>query len=259
MKPLILLALLLPIACLAEIPKVRVNPKGFESSKEDILAVLDSTTRELWKHFPDYQVEPIVVVRGEQGPVTLYDRNDRGEIVVRLDTHKTYWSQYSYQWAHELCHILCGFRNDGTENKWFEESLCEMASLYAMRRMSVTWEHHPPYKHWADYRHSLKDYTDKVMLSREKLPAKDLAAFYKKHEETLRKSPTERQLNGAIAQALLPLFEEKPSRWEALRYLNVTPAKNDLSLWGYFAKWHEDAPEKHQPFIRELGLLFGLD
>ena len=240
----------------AQPPKVRVNPQGFDTSERDIKAVLDSTTRELWKHFPGHKLEPIVVVRGNNGPITLYERNARGEVIVKLDTHRTYWSQYAYQWAHELCHVLTGFRNDGRENKWFEESLCELASLYAMRRMSESWEHDPPYPNWKDYRHSLKDYVDKIIASREKLTLKDLPAYYQKHRETLRKNATERPLNGAIALALLPLFEKDPSHWEAIRYLNVTPAKKDLSLEDYFAKWHKDTPEKHQPFVLELARIF---
>ncbi|YCM42293.1 hypothetical protein V2O64_13360 [Verrucomicrobiaceae bacterium 227] len=254
--PLLLLFLLLgPLR--AGPPKVRIITRGFESPEANISAVLASTTRELWKHFPDYKLEPIVVVRGEQGPITLFERNDQGEIVVKLDTHKTYWSQYAYQWAHEFGHILAGFRNDGRENKWFEESLCELASLYAMRRMSESWEHDPPYSNWKDYRHSLKDYVDKIINSREKLTPGDLAGYYRKHRETLRKSSTERALNSTMALALLPLFEKEPSHWGALRYLNVTPAKEGLSLKDYFAKWHKDAPAKHQPFIHEIARHFG--
>ena len=258
MRIIPLLFLLLALGARADPPTVRVVTKGFDSSQADISAVLDSTTRELWKHFPDYQLEPIVVVRGEKGPITLFDRNDRGEIVVKLDTHRTYWSQYAYQWAHELCHVLTGFRNDGRDNKWFEESLCELASLYAMRRMSESWVDDPPYSNWKDYRHSIKDYVDKIIDSREKLTAKDLASYYQTHRETLRKSSTERALNGTIALALLPLFEAEPSHWGAIRYLNVTPAKKDLTLKDYFAKWHQDAPEKHQPFILELARHFGV-
>ena len=93
-------------------------------------AVLDSAAGKLWRFFPNYQIEPIVVTRGHSGPITLFRRNGRGEIVVCLDTEKTYWSQYSYQFAHELCHILCGFKEGYEGNKWFEETVCETASLY---------------------------------------------------------------------------------------------------------------------------------
>ena len=114
--------------------------------------MLDSAGRELGQFFPDYKIEPIVVTRGHSGPITLFHRNDRGEIVVRLDTEKTYWSQYAYQFAHEFCHVLCGFKPGYEGNKWFEETLCETASLYVMRGMSRTWKTSPPYANWKDYR-----------------------------------------------------------------------------------------------------------
>ncbi|MGA2501847.1 MAG: hypothetical protein ABSH20_29245, partial [Tepidisphaeraceae bacterium] len=91
-------------------PAFRVETEGFGASEADIRAILTSAGRELWRHFSDYKIEPIVVTRGHEGPITLFKRNDRGEIVVRLDTEKTFWSQYSYQFAHEFCHILCGYR-----------------------------------------------------------------------------------------------------------------------------------------------------
>ena len=63
----------------------------------DIRAVLDSAGRELWRFFPNDRIEPIVVTHGRGGPITLFQRNGRGEIVIRLDTEKTYWCQYAYQ------------------------------------------------------------------------------------------------------------------------------------------------------------------
>lgn len=259
LRIILALGLLWQISAAASPIDIRIVPDGFDSKEEDILAVLTSTTRELSKHFPDYEIEPVVILRGSDGPITLYQRNIRGEIVVRLDTQKTYWSQYSYQWAHELCHILAGFRDDSRENKWFEESLCEVASLYALRRMSESWEKDPPFPHWKSYRQSLKKYVDQVMATRADIALEDLPSFYQKHWTNLREKSNDRNLNGTFAKTLLPLFEKDPSRWEAIRYLNVTPARKALSLRAYFSKWHHDAPERHRPFIRELGVLFGLD
>ena len=122
------------------LPAYRVETDGFAASEADIRAVLDSASRELWRFFPDYKIDPIVVTRGHQGPITLYQRNDRGEIVIRLDTEKTYWSQYAYQFAHEFCHVLCGYREGYQGQRWFEETLCEAASLYVMQSMSRTWK-----------------------------------------------------------------------------------------------------------------------
>ncbi|BDS05417.1 hypothetical protein NT6N_04570 [Oceaniferula spumae] len=238
--------------------RVRVEATGFNASASDISKVLEYAGRPLWRNFKNYRVEPIMVIRGDNGPITLYKRNLKGEIIVMLDTNSTLWAQYSYQWAHELCHVLCGFRNDGHDNKWFEETICELASLYCMRAASKDWAANPPYPHWKSYAPHLKAYADKTMGKYEQIKAEDLDVFYQKHRDELRKSSTLRHHNGAMAAALLPLFEKNPNNWEALRYLNATPAKKGLSFKDFLAKWHNDAPEKHRKFITHIAQLYGV-
>ncbi|NWK56422.1 hypothetical protein HW115_12430 [Verrucomicrobiaceae bacterium N1E253] len=242
----------------APLPRFRVETKGFKASEADIKNLLDSATLELWKHFPNYPLDPIVITRGNDGPIVLYKRNSKDEIVVRLDTSGSYWSQYSYQWAHEFCHILCGFRPDGRENKWFEETLCELASLYVMRSMAKTWESKPPYPNWKNYRHSLQTYADNVIAKREKITPFQLDNFYRKHATSLRKDSTQRHLNGAMAAALLPLFEEKPEHWEAIRWLNTKPATKGMSFARYLKKWHDSVPHKHKSFVKKISKLYGV-
>ncbi len=122
--------------------------------------------------------------------------------------------------SHEFCHVLCGYREEWPGNKWFEETLCEMASLYALRAMGKAWETDPPYAHWKSYRVSLAKYAQDVIDKREKLTPETLAAFYQKHREELVKEPCNRELNGAMAVVLLDLFEAQPERWESVRWLN---------------------------------------
>ncbi|NNC88622.1 MAG: hypothetical protein HKN82_09215 [Akkermansiaceae bacterium] len=253
----LVLAAVLTAAAAPDHPRLRVDPRDFEASRADIENLLQSASRALWKEFPGYALDPIVVVRGRKDPITLFERNARGEIVVQLNTGSTYWAQYSYQWAHEFCHILCGFRKQPRENNWFEETLCELASLYVLRAMGTSWEHDPPYPNWKEYRHSLRAYADDVMAKREKLTPDGLARFYKLHEGELRGNGIRRDLNGAMAGALLPLLEEDPSRWEAVRWLNAAPATKGMSFRDYLAKWSAAAPPRHRPFIARLAALFG--
>ena len=239
----------------------RVEVDGFEASEADMRAVLDSAGGALWRFFPDYRLEPLVVTRGHSGPITLYRRNDRGEIVIRLDTGKTYWCQYAYQFAHEFCHVLSGFREGNQVGRWFEESLCETASLFAMRSMARSWKDNPPYPNSRDYRDSLRDYTDDVMRKRERvfdLVAQGLPTFYRANQEALAKETMPRELNGAMSVVWLQLFEERPERWESIRWLNATPAQEGDSFQVYLQKWHDAAPAQHQPFVRRIGELFGM-
>ncbi|WP_254508860.1 hypothetical protein [Anatilimnocola floriformis] len=242
------------------LPIYRVDASDFEASEADIRAVCDSAAKQLWRHFPEYDLEPFVVTRGKSGPIVLYQRNDMREIVLKLDTSNTFWSQYAYQFGHEFCHILCRYRPSDGKNLWFEETLCETASLYVLRSMARDWKKSPPYRNWTDYRDSLRDYADDQIRKREhvrEIHASGLAAFYRSHAEELRKNATNRELNGAMAVVLLARLEEKPEHWEAVRWLNETAAPKDEALTAYLARWYAAAPEKHQPFIRDVAELFG--
>lgn len=239
-------------------PRYRVEAKPFKASAADIKAVCTSAGRELWRFFPDYKIEAIVVQRDKRGPMVLHKRNDRGEIVLWLNTGGTFWCQYAYQFAHEFCHVLCGYDEDWKGNMWFEETICEMASLYAMRAMAKTWEKDPPYKHWADYRKHIASYVQNVIDKREKVTQNGLQAYYEKHKETLRKDAGRRDLNGAMAVPLLELFEEKPERWEAVRWLNSKKSPKGETFETYIKKWHGAVPEKHKTFVRQVAGLYGV-
>ena len=243
------------------VPAYRVDAGGFNAGARDIKAVCDSAARELWRFFPDYQIEPFVVTRNRQGPIVLFNRNARGEIVVKLDTESTYWSQYSYQFAHEFCHVLCGFDEDYNGNKWFEETLCETASLFVMRAMADAWADDPPYPHWRDYRHSLRKYADNVIAEREKvldIYEKGLSGFYLAHREQLRGNPGGRDLNGAMSIVFLRLFEQQPERWEAVRWLNSAPSPEGETFGQYLQTWHDAVPDRHKPFVARVARLYGI-
>lgn len=246
----------------AATPAYRVEADGFDAAEADIRAVLDSAARELWQFFPGHEIEPIVVQRGRGSPIVLFDRNDRGEIVMRLDTGSTYWAQYSYQFAHEFCHVLCGYRGDGNRrNKWFEETLCETASLFVLRGMSRSWKDAPPYPHWRDFRDALRSYADDVIRRRDKLGEihrDGMPAFYRTHQETLERDPNERELNGAMAVVLLHVFERQPDHWEAVRWLNESAAPDGETFEEYLRRWHEAVPERRKALVRELAELYGV-
>ena len=242
-------------------PKYRVDAALFNAGAADIKAVCDSAGRELWRFFPGLKIKPFVVTHGRQGPITLFEPNAQGEIVVRLDTGGTYWCQYSYQFAHEFCHILCAFDKGDPGNKWFEETICETASLFVMRAMAKAWKSDPPFPHWRDYRDELRNYTDDVIARHSRvceIYEQGLGAFYRAHKAELEKDPCKRDLNGAMAVVFLNLFEQDPSRWEAVRWLNSSPSPKGETFGDYLQKWHSAVPDGHKAFVRQVAGLYGV-
>jgi len=125
------------------------------------------------------------------------------DYILALTTRDSFWSQYAYQFAHEFCHILSDYeRLRSTPNQWFHESLCELASLFTLKQMAVTWQKHPPYPNWREFATSLNAYAeDLVARNFCRLPAgANLGDWLHVNEPCLRVNPLQRTLNGLVAR-----------------------------------------------------------
>lgn len=230
----------------------------WEASPPDVQKVLDSAAGEIWKHFPEGELPPILV-EPKGGPIVLFRRGPKGEYYVRLDTGKTYWCQYAFQFAHEFCHILCGYKESAKENKWFEESVCEMASLFALRAMARTWQTKPPYPNWQSFHKALHSYAADRIKNAQLPEGVPLVAWYRQNEPILRRNATMREKNNIVAVQLLPIFEKHPDHWPAVRWLNTRATEKPRTFRQYLLDWQQSAPEKHRGFIHDIARQFGVD
>ena len=234
-----------------QLPDILVVRDGWKTNPVTVKAVLESTIKELWKQFPNRKLPPIVVYP-QKGPVTLYARGPNNEIFVRLSTGGTYWSQYAFQFSHEFCHILCEYDADPHGNNWFEESVCEMAALYSLRRMGETWKTEPPYAHWKSYAVSLTQYADQRIATSKLATNESLAQWYQKNAEVLAKDALRRELNLKVAAHFLPIVEANPEYWQAVQYLNKAKPKARQSFAEYLSDWHSNCPDQYKPFVKKI-------
>lgn len=253
---------ILVLAMASNTPEIRVGKEGWNGGPVDnIHAVLKSTADDLLRFFPERKLAPILVERGHHSPIVLYAQGPNGEIQIQINSEGTYWSQYAYQFSHELTHVLCGFKKvepNSPPNAWFEESICMMASLFTMRQMAETWKTKPPYPNWKDYAPALKSYADDVMARPEHQlkSGQTLAAWYKENEDSLRKTGGgDRQKQSVVANVLLRLFEHEPEMWPSIGYLNVKKT-GDSSFKTYMDAWHDSAPYKYRKFIQKVRTQF---
>ena len=238
--------------------RIVVMPDNWGGSElEDIRKVCLSSAGTIWSQLADDGLAPILVQRSESGPISLYRRGQGNEYVVKLDTGSNAWAQCAFQFSHEFCHILCNYRNVPNQQLWFEETLCECASLFALRQMAVEWKTMAPYSNWTSYAPALGSYAaDRIKkFDDQKDPVPE---FYQMHREKLEENATNRELNGYIAVKLLPLFEKSPTAWQSLRYLNLGPKKENSSFKQYLAGWHGRVPAQHKPFVKKVAEEFGI-
>jgi hypothetical protein len=234
---------------------LRIAADGWgTASVQDIEAVLRSAGDTLLPRFPGLRLPVLDVSRSRNSPITLFERGPGGEIRIKLDVEDRLWARFAFQYSHELGHVLCGVEEYPNPNLWFEESLCEVASLFALARMAETWTRRAPYENWKDYAPQLRKYRDeRIETACEKIPdGMTLAAWFRAKEPQLREDPHLRAANLTIAVALLPLFEEAPDHWEALRTLNAVHGDRNRPVSRYFGDWSRSSPEKHRAFIRSL-------
>lgn len=249
---------------------IQVAPGNWGSADpRDIQLVLDSVANEFRPFVarPSQDLVTIRVIPRSGSPRVLYERGPQGEYVVQLTARDERWFQYAYQFSHELCHILSNFdhkeRNGetvATGNQWFEESLCETASLFTLKRMATSWTERPPARKWVGYGPMFASYAEKLLAeSHRYLPAnQSFGQWYAENQPSLRDNPYLREKNELVAAMLLPLFEQDPSMWKAIAYLNANPASAAKSFSEYLADWHGACPTGTQEHVGKTMSLLGV-
>ena len=235
-----------------------------DAHREDIERLLNDVASHITRLLRDPLIGSIVVE--PTPPTKVYPetlpRSSPGEpYTILLSARGKLWAKFSYQFAHEFCHVLSGYeRLRNNPNNWFVEALCELASIFTLRRMAEQWPTQPPYPHWASYAASLASYTvsapvasgDVSLLSD---AAKQVVSSGEDNlrETSLRKefgvfSQRDRANVAVISHALLPLFESEPTGWNAVRKVPVTNGP----LTEYLADWYAQAELTDRPFLKRI-------
>jgi hypothetical protein len=229
---------------------------------DDIRAVLQSVSAALMQNFPGRRLPGIVVRNTGGNPYVAYARGPGGEYQVYLNVQDRRWGQYVYQFAHELTHILTNFQHReksviATHSQWFEETLCEVASLWTLKHLAASWAVSAPYPQWREYAPVLLNFANGFLKQEHRAlpPGHTPAQWMRLHEDTLRDKPYLRSQNELVANLLLPMFEENPATWEAVMYLNLEDKGSNFSA--YLALWYANAPDDYKDIIRHVMALLG--
>jgi hypothetical protein len=246
---------------------VQANAFG-RASPADISAVLESSAFQICRHCLHTQLDGIDVYYRADHPQTDFKRTSSGRIGIGLSARDTHWAQYGFQFAHEFCHALANFSNNPQRmvryprhaNLWLEESLCETASLFALRAMSRSWRTAPPYPAWRNYAPWLNDYVEqRLALPEHHLPAgTPFLVWFRKNQAALRQNSDMRDRNTMIAIQLLPIFEAEPRGWEAVAFLNRGSSSARESLTQHFVGWRSQCPMELRPFVTRLAAVFAV-
>lgn len=246
-----------PLTGVEEPLTIHVRDDWGDGRRQDIQVLLANVASHITRHLRD-SLSPVIEVwrRSSGSPMIAYRQPGHSTYTVLLSTTGTYWAQYSFQFAHEFCHLLSDYERlaVGGSNAWFHESLCELASLFTLRSMAVTWETEPPYPNWTAYAPALSDYVDgRLATVSAALPDADFVSWLRSHELEGRKNPYLREGNLIVALRMLPVFERHPQGWNALRRLPASNARIDL----YLAQWKEQVDSCDRRFVGQIQEVLG--
>ena len=244
----------------------------FGAPAANVEAVARSAAGALWRHCGETELagRGIDLFHRPEGPIALYQRTPEGRVRVGMSSQGTFWAQQAFQFAHEFGHVIAQHTREAGKlkppghhaNLWLEESLCETASLFALRAMAREWETAPPYPNWKSYTTALESYASQRLEESARTHPQDrpLGPWLKANEPAMRRNAFIRELNNVVAGRLLPVLEAEPSGWEAMAYLNLAPMPHpEPSLAVHLAGWRQACPPHLRAFVTRLAKVLGID
>ncbi len=239
-----------------------------ESSLSNIKAVIASAAHQIWKHCPHTELNSIRIYHREDYPIVHFNRDPDGWIRVGLQARDRLWARFAYQFAHEFCHALALHSNSPGQhwhslshcNRWLEESICETASLFALRAMRKEWAMNPPYPIWQGYSAKLGEYAQTMIddPQRQLQQNQGFGEWFNENEQLMRANAELREKNNIVAAQLLPLFEQEPFGWKSICFINLLPQDSHKTLAQHFLDWLHACPVGSRSFVIRLSGVFGL-
>ena len=207
------------------------------TSLRAIHAVLASAAEVLIAAFGRPPEAPILVAPWSMDPQVFYDQRP---YQVRLNARDRYWCQYVYQFSHELCHVMTNFdAHQGHKHGWFDESLCEAASLFALHRLADVWAEEPPdgIPDAAGFAPNHRTYARDMADRYPRIDRADHRGWLSARLAALEANRYERELTGAVGVLLLDMFQADPGLWRDCAHLNLWNPAADSTFTDYLESW----------------------
>lgn len=214
------------------------NANWGATSLSAIRGVLESVLGVLTAPFARVPAEPIRVLPwfGDSPSVA----EDQRPYEVFLTARNRNWSRYGFEFAQQVCHILTNYDNcKGHRHKWFEETLCQVASLFALHRMADSWVESPPptVPEAAEFAPYHREHAERIERQHEPPPPADLPEWLREEIYRLEADSADRTRTMTLAVALLPEFRRDPSLWADCGALNTWDAHGDRDFTAYLDSW----------------------
>lgn len=262
----LLLLFLLPAITLANL-NITVEPHRSwgNAPTSNIKALCENVVLHFQEQLRDeFKIDgKLTIVYTPNRPIAWYSWAFGGatnEYKIGLKVTGTFWAQFSYQFAHEFCHIMLNHDNTHPNNPniWFYEAICELANVWVLRRMGETWSYRPPYPNWAGWRHNLTDYANNSVMGRAASQyAGTGAKWLDEWEDSMRRKESgvfSYQRVAQLSYKFLPIFEENPEAWNAIRQISASKGK----MSEFMKDWYNKVDSQDKRFVEAIAKEMGI-
>lgn len=170
-----------------------------------------------------------------------------------------YWAQWIYQFSHEYCHHFVNGMMTGEIRGlvWFEETLCELASMYQLYLIAEQWVDSQNIKE-RSFVPSLREYLQNLRKGKPiqyNLPnIGDKQWFDAWNKYLSQPNKYERNLYNRIADVLFPIFVDNPQLWTII--LHLGNSRQWSSLRYFFETLHSKLSDDVQTPLENVEEIF---
>lgn len=259
---------LLPVVALANLDvTVQPSKNWGKTSTEDIRLLCENVVL----HFQEQLSSNnkingnLNIVQDDNGPIVYY-RSDYGgginDYKIGLSNAVTdyyQWCAMTYEVAHEFCHVLHNFEETSPHslNRWFQEVLCQTANIWVIQRMSETWKNRPMKPGLEDYSSAFAKYAVFLSNRQERRYIGTASEWLTEWEDKLRAGNYNNLDYDVVTQLsykLLPVFEDSPEAWNALRQL----PKSNGKIQSYMNTWHRNVDSQYKRYVKDISEVMGI-
>lgn len=196
----------------------------YKTYSNDVVSVLDSVKCLFSKYFDPVDTLSLSVINNspdKSGPETIWEQRTVYLAVDARDNNGNpgcYWSQFIFQFSHELCHYIIA-KHVVQPMRWFEETICDLASQFFLLKSAEKWSVQPLYPDWRNYSIRILEYELAQQITDCFFPISDLFIPSSTLIQSLERDEYMRIHNCVIATKLLPYFIDSPSLWNIVYYL----------------------------------------
>ena len=259
---------------------VKSSPDWGEISDADVKKLCQNIADHFEEHLrPENEINDSVNVYRtfrQMSYVTLDQSHDvkykigivlKKDMEIRVDDFYYFIRDFS----HEFCHILQNFEviYPDNPNIWFQESIALMASIWALRDMAKTWKNNSPFgqsvihddgiayyfshnfNYYANIYLNVIPSTQYTGTGKEWLEQNEMSL----REKHYRNEPfLDYDLVSQLSFMFLPIFEEHPEAWNAVRKMPASKSK----MSEYMQDWYDAVDVQDQQYVEAIAKEMGI-